>query len=122
MSLVKYCLDTHPLVWYFIGQKTLSNNAKKVLDEIFSGKATGIISSIVLLETFHISLKKKSFIFTKFLKKLRHPNIIIIPLDKVVLSACFKLSADLDIHDRIIVATSVVNNCVLITKDDNLRK
>lgn len=122
MNLPKYCLDTHPLVWYFTGQATLSNSAKKALDEIFSGKAECFISSIVFLETFHLSLKKKSFIFMEFLKMLRRLNILVVPLDKTVLSICYKLPSSLDIHDRIIVATSKVNNCILITKDENLRK
>ena len=122
MSLAKYCLDTHPLVWYFTGQNTLSNKAKLVLDEIFLEKTTCFIPAIVLLETYHLGLKNKNFVFPKFLSKLRLPNIVIVPLDKVVLSACFKLPANLDIHDRIIVATAMVNKCVLISKDEVLRK
>lgn len=122
MSLSKYCLDTHPLVWYFTGQKTLSAKAKKILDDIFSGQAECFISIIVLLETYHLSLKNRNFIFPKFLEILRLKNIMVVPLDKVVLSACFKLSPNLDIHDRVISATSKVNNCLLITKDESLRR
>ena len=122
MNSPKYCLDTHPLVWYFTGQKTLSNNAKRALDDIFSGKAVGYIPSIVLLQTFHLSLKKKHFIFPDFIRKLRLGNIIIVPLDKTVLAACYKQTASLDIHDRIIAAASKVNSSILITKDASLLK
>lgn len=122
MNSPKYCLDTHPLIWYFTGQKTLSANAKKILDEIFSGKSTGYMSTIVFLEAFHLSLKKKSFIFPDFLKNLRLSNIIAVPLDKVILSFCYTLSPELDIHDRVIAATAIVNNSILVTKDPNLQK
>lgn len=122
MSPLKYCLDTHPLIWYFTGQKTLSTDAKDALDDIFSGKADCFISSIVLLETFHLSIKKKSFNFLTFLKQIRLSNVIIVPLDKVILSACYRLPKNLDIHDRVITATSLVSNSFLITKDPTIRK
>lgn len=122
MKSLNYCLDTHPLIWYFSGQETLSLKAKEIIDSIFTGKITCFISSIVLLEAYHLSLKKKNFIFPIFLKKIRMTNILIVPLDKIVLSKCFELSPSLDIHDRIIAATAIVNKSVLITKDDLLQK
>ena len=117
MNLPKYCLDTHPLVWYFTGQKTLSPKARKILDELFSGKITCYISIIVLLEIFHLSLKFKKFNFPKFLETIRLPNIIIVPLDRVILETCFALSKNLEIHDRIIAATASINECILVTKE-----
>ena len=122
MNSPKYSLDTHALVWYFTGQKTLSAKAKKILDEIFSGKAACFVSIIVLLETFHLSLKNKNFTFPEFLNNLRITNIIVVPLDKAVLSSCYSMPPVLNIHDRIIAATSSINKCILITKDEILRK
>lgn len=118
----KYSLDTHPLVWYFTGEKTLSPKAKNALDEVFLEKIFCFLSSIVLLEVFHLSLRKKGFVFSKFLKNLKHPNIIIVPLDKLVLLECYKLPKNLGIHDRVIVATATVNKCLLITKDKEIRR
>lgn len=121
MRRLKYCLDAHPLIWYFTGQKILSQNAKKILDQLFSQEVVGFISSIVLLEIFHLSLKKERFIFSQFLKAIRLPNIIIVPLDKVILSKCFLLPKKLDIHDRVIVATALVNNAVILSKDSDFK-
>lgn len=120
MILPKYCLDTHPLVWYFTGQKTLSSKARSILDDLFSGKITCFIPIIVLLEIFHLSLKFKKFNFPKFLETIRLPNIIIVPLDKLILETCFTLPKNLEIHDRIIAATSNINDCILVTKDRKL--
>lgn len=122
MNLPKYCFDTHPLIWYFTGQKTLTPKAKKILDGIFTEKLSCFIPSIVFLEAFHLSLKNKKFIFPQFLRKLKLANIIIVPLDKVILSTCYRLSGKLNIHDRIICATAVVNGCLLITKDKEIGK
>lgn len=121
MNSSNYCLDTHPLVWYFTGQKTLSQQAKQVLDDIFTGKATAFIPTIVLLEAFHVSMKKKEFLFPLFLQRLRLSTISIVPLDKVVLSACFRLPKRLSIHDRIIAATALVSKGILITKDPQIK-
>jgi|SRR3990172_12243209 len=120
MNSANFCLDTHPLVWYFTGQKTLSRKAKQIIDEVFAGKNQCFISVIVLLELFHLSLKVRKFSFPQLFKTLQLFNIVIVPLDKVVLSSCFALPKDLDIHDRIIASTSKVNDCILITKDKTL--
>lgn len=122
MSSLKYCLDTHPLIWYFTGQKTLSKKGREIIDGIFSEKYYCYIPSIVLLESFHVSLKVRNFIFSRFLRELRLTNIIVVPLDKLILTTCYQLPKDLDIHDRIISATSIVNKCILITKDTRLKK
>lgn len=123
MNLPKYSLDTHPLIWYFTGQeKKLSVKARKILDGVFSGDHGCFVSTIVLLEAFHLSLRKKEFIFPEFLKSLRLPNIIIVPLDKVVLTTCYGLPKHLDIHDRVITATAKVSRCVLVTKDKMIEK
>ncbi|MBI4009027.1 PIN domain-containing protein [Candidatus Roizmanbacteria bacterium] len=122
MNLPKYCLDTHPLIWYFSGQKTLSTKAKKTLDGIFSNKPICYIPSIVLLESYHLSLKRPKFNFSKFFQSLRIPNIIIVPLDKIVLTSCFNLPKNLDIHNRIICATATTTKSILVTKDETIHK
>lgn len=122
MSSFKYCLDTHPLVWYFLGQKTLSSKAKEILDEIFFGEAACYIPSIVILEVFYFSLKKPKFIFKNFFQKLQIPNIVVVSFDKAVLVNCFRLAKNLDIHDRIICSTAITTKSVLITKDKEIQK
>ncbi|MBI4067418.1 PIN domain-containing protein [Candidatus Gottesmanbacteria bacterium] len=118
----KYSLDTHALVWYSTGDSRLSSNAKLVIDAIFSSKYVCFLSTIVLLEAFYVSLRKKTYSFPDLLKQLGQQNIIIVPLDKVVLSACYHIQSSFDIHDRIIVSTAKVSNSILITRDREIRK
>jgi len=117
MNLPSYCLDAHPLVWYFKGQTPLSSKVKIILDDIFSQKVACYIPSIVLLEIFHLSLKHKRFLFPQFLRELTLPNIMIIPLGKVILKQCYLLPKKLTIHDRVVVATAKANNTRLVSKD-----
>ena|SRR3989338_3495349 len=121
MKQVKYCLDTHPLIWYFTGTKTLSSSAKSALDEIFSGKARGILSVIIPLEVFHFSLKYPKFDFRGFLMHLKQGSFSLVSLDSVILKYCYQLPKTMEIHDRIIASTCLVTKSVLVTKDPVIR-
>ncbi|OGG14889.1 hypothetical protein A2773_01310 [Candidatus Gottesmanbacteria bacterium RIFCSPHIGHO2_01_FULL_39_10] len=117
-----YSLDTHALIWYFTANSSLSGRAKGIVDAIFSSKKICFLSSIVLLETFHISLRKKSFSFPEFIKRINLPNIFVVPLDKKVLTACYHLPSYFDIHDRIIASTAKITNSILVTRDREIRQ
>ena len=116
-----YSLDTHSLVWYIRGQKTLSLKAGEIIQKILKGEVNCYISTMVVLEAFYISLKHKNFTFSKFLESIRKSNIRVVAFDNKVLAQSFELPAKMDIHDRIIVATAIVTNTPLVTKDKVLR-
>lgn len=121
MSLPKYCFDTHALIWYFRGRKTLSGKAKLILEDAFNDNLIAFIPSIVLLEAFHLSLKDRDFVFRKFIDFLREAKFIIIPLEEEVLKVCFGLPKKINIHDRIVIATAKMSGSRLVTKDKVLR-
>lgn len=121
MSLPKYCFDTHPLVWYFRESKTLSEKAKLILDEAFSGNVVAFVPSIVLLEAFHLSLKDSKFVFSRFVDFLKRAEFIIVPLEEEVLKTCFELPKGVNIHDRIVISTAKISGSKLVTKDKVLR-
>ena len=121
MSLPKYCFDTHPWVWYFRESKTLSEKAKLILDEAFAGNIVAFIPSIVLLEAFHLSLKDSKFVFSEFVDFLKRAEFIIIPLEEEVLKTCFGLPKEVNIHDRIVIATTKMSGSKLVTKDKVIR-
>lgn len=115
--MTSYCLDTHAIVWYFTRQTTLSRRAKEAIDAIFSGRAHGYISIIVLLELLHLSFKHVTFSFPVILRKIRQRNIFVVSVDKSLLTICYRLPIFLEIHDRVIAATAKRSRSVLITKD-----
>lgn len=117
-----YTLDTHALIWYIGGFSTISLKSKKIIQEIFEGKVNCYISTMVILEAFYVSLKHSDFIFSNFLKIIDKSNIKIVSFDKKVLNQSVELPEKMDIHDRIIVATAIVTNTPLVTKDKILRE
>lgn len=118
----RYILDTHALIWFLDGDSRLGNAAKNALQEPDS---IIIIPSIVLAELKFLLLKKISQpTFTKILRFIENnPRCTIYPLDLNVIEF---LPTNLDIHDAIIVATTVLfaktypDETKLITKDTKI--
>ena len=56
--------------------------------------------------------------FEETLEKIeRYENFDLAPLDLDILKVANKIEADLEMHDRLIVATALYFNATLITKD-----
>jgi len=54
-----YALDTHILIWYFIGSKRLPKKAKEIIDRCLAGNGFLLIPTIVLSESLDIAKKGK---------------------------------------------------------------
>ena len=121
MNLPKYSFDTHTLIWYFKDSKTLSKEAKLILDDAFLGNSVAFVSSMVLLEAFHISLKDKHFLFPEFIEFLSRAGFIVISLDEEILKIGYELPKNINIHDRTIISTAILTGSKLVTKDGILR-
>ena len=121
MESDKYSLDTHAIVWYLLKDKKLSKVAEEAVRHIFTKKAVGIISTMVVLELYYVSLKDNRFDFSKTINLIKDADIKIVNFDMRVLSKTVELPKGFDMHDRIIVATSILTNSRLITRDGVLR-
>lgn len=95
--------DTHPWVWFLTANPRLSLKAKDVLSD---SSNLIIIPSIVMLEIKYLYNRKRiSLTFEEALQQVEiGKNILLHPLDiSVVTLAPLKL----DIHDAIIVGTTI---------------
>jgi len=119
--MIHYVTDTHPLVWYFLDDESLSSNA---LNAFQRSEREGIIivPAVVLAEVMFIA--KKGRIALSFEETLRlieeSENFEVAPLDVAILKIADKIEADLEMHDRIIVATALHYEATLITKDERI--
>ena len=115
-----FLVDTHALFWLLSGDKKLSGKAKLTIeqaDRIY-------VPTIVLLELLYLFEKKKTTkTFTKVLESIkRTSHYTIISQDVTVVEETSKLSMELEMHDRIIVATAKILSVPLITKDKVIKK
>jgi PIN domain nuclease of toxin-antitoxin system len=114
-----YVLDTHPLVWFLEKSSRLSPAAKEVM---LNPKAELVIPSIVLLEIKFLYAKGRIASAYEDLRRdiINARNFVIYPVDEHIVSLT---PTTLNIHDAIIVATTIVYRDVLnlpsalITKD-----
>lgn len=120
---MNYVADTHSLVWYFTEDPRLS---KKALDAFEQTKQKGliIIPTVVLAELMFISQKGKITItFSETLKKIEESeNFNVAPLDIEILKVADKMNAEVEMHDKLIVATALHFEAVLITRDEIIKK
>ena len=116
-----YVVDTHALVWYFLDDDRLSSDARAAIEEtVDSGEV--IVPAVVLAEVMYIAEKGRvGLSFRKTLEEMEScQNFVVLPLDLGVLRATDQVRGDLEMHDRIIVATARMRGAELITCDQEI--
>ena len=115
-----YVVDTHALLWYLTDSQQISRPAKAIFRAAESGRATIIISIIVLLETLDILEKKKvAFDFDVLLNKITKSDAYLIQdLDMPLLAKLKEIKVGLELHDRVIVASAKIWSAKIVTKDN----
>jgi len=119
-----YVIDTHALVWYLTDDNRLGVKAREILTKIDNGESTGVIPSIVILEAMAIFEKRGLHnLFAEIYAEIKESsNYLIYPLSSEIIDEIINLPLELELHDRIILATAKYLGTPLITKDRALRK
>ncbi len=114
-----FVTDTHALLWYLTEDKRLGKKALKIFENADKGEAEIIIPTTVLAEALFITEKHKVDIkFMDIIEEIENSsNYFIHPLDLEVILKCHELKKIPELHDRVIVATSLLLDAKLITKD-----
>ncbi|OGU37814.1 MAG: hypothetical protein A2X61_01670 [Ignavibacteria bacterium GWB2_35_12] len=117
-----YVIDTHALLWFLTKSESLSEKSRKILLQTQSNDIQILISTIVLSEIIYILNKKKIQIdINDFLNLIsKSTTYRIVPFDLPVFKEMLNLPNHLEMHDRIIAATSIYYKSPLISKDREL--
>ena len=117
-----YVTDTHSLIWYLTEDKKLGKNALSIFNDADNGKAIIIVPTIVLAEIISICEKKRVELkIREVLDKIKNSlNYIPYNLDVETLEKVISIKNIPEIHDKIIVAISLLTNSKLITKDKEI--
>lgn len=116
---MNYVTDTHALVWYFQADRRLGVNALKAFEQtLHKGKI--IVPTVVLAELMYIARRGRiSLSFNETLAIINEcKNFEITPLDLETLVIADRIEANLEMHDRLIVATAKKFRVSLLTKDE----
>jgi predicted nucleic acid-binding protein len=100
--------------------KRLSAKAAAIFNAADVGQEVIYIPTIVLGELMHIAgAAQIALKFSNVLKQIKSgDNYVTLPLDLPIIEAAAEISARLEMHDRLIVATAKVLNVSLITRDE----
>jgi len=120
----RYVVDTHALKWYLLGEPELGPGAAAALKLVELGEAQLLIPAIVLAELVYLSEKKnaKPLPLDRVAETVASSvNMLLLDLGLTQLSAFEKLDPSLEMHDRLILADTLLSGATLITKDYRLQ-
>ena len=120
---MNYVVDAHTMVWYFMDDPRLGQNARQAFEQTIT-EGIIIIPTIVLAEIMYISQKGRiSMTFEETLSHIEmYENFRIAALDLDILKVAASISDDLEMHDKLIVATTLYFDAHLITKDEQITR
>ena len=116
---MNYVLDTHILVWYFVGSKRLKLKAMEAIDRCRLSGGKLLVPTIVLSECLDIAEKGKvQFDFNRMYQIIKEDSgFEIIPFTVEIFDETVRIKSIKEIHDRIISATARFYDTGIITKD-----
>lgn len=118
-----YVLDTHVLIWYFIGSKRLKRELKERIEEVRNNGGRLLVPTIVLAEALAVAEKGKvefDFLAMNHLIK-SEAEFEIISFTPEIMEEVVHTKIP-EIHDRIIVATARFYRAGILTKDTIIRE
>jgi len=114
-----YILDTHVLIWYFIGSHRLHPKLREKIDTIRTQGGRLLVPTIVLAEELDIAEKGRvEFEFNRMYRLIvEEPEFEIIGFGFEIFEEAMKIKGVKEIHDRIIVASAKFYEVGVLTKD-----
>jgi PIN domain nuclease of toxin-antitoxin system len=117
---MKITIDTHTIIWS-VDEAQNFKIPKKTLDLIQKTEKDGVIyiPNICLMELHSLSIRKKlQDLFTKPFQHIKdNKNYKILNFTNKIMNIAITLDNALEMHDRIILATAIITDSHLITKD-----
>jgi len=122
---MKYVIDTHAYLWFLTGNARLSLTAKTLLSDLsntFVLPATALGEACWIVERGRTSIPSPSVILAAL---DADPRFHVSPLDRAVIERSNRLTSIGEMHDRQIVATTLLlieggQTASLITTDGNI--
>ncbi len=116
---ILYVLDTHVLIWYFIGSIRLHKKMKEKIDTTRNRGGRLLVPTIVLAEALDIAEKGRvEFDFDKMYRLIvEELEFEIVGFGFEIFEETMNIKGIKEIHDRIIVATAKFYQVGVLTKD-----
>lgn len=118
-----YVADAHALGWYFTNDPRLGQEAARIFERSERGECLILVPTIVLAELFHIGRKKRIALdFAELLRKVEErDNFVATSLDLSIIRKLPETHPLTELHDQIIVATALLYEAEVLTKNGPIR-
>jgi len=115
-----YVLDTHVLIWYFVGSDRLRSRQKEKIEQVRNRGGHLLIPTIVLAEALDVAEKSRvEFDFSSMYDLIqKHESFEIIGFSQAIFEKTRQVEKIPEIHDRIIAATASFYESGVMTKDE----
>ena len=121
--MTRYLLDTHTAIWFFDGDGSLSETARKIILNTSNIKYLSIASAWELAIKIGIGKLDFNGKATGFIRLAENNGIIIVPIKPTHLTTLETLPMiHRDPFDRLLIATALTEQMTLITTDENIQK
>ena len=124
MGITRITVDTHTLVWFLDKTLKAKRLSAKALEVIRESEKHGVIyvSAISLMEIVDLSEKGRISVSFQSVLSLIDTNEAykVIPVNNELVKVAIPLQG-LEIHDRLIMATALITDSVLLSKDKEIR-
>ena len=119
---MQYLADTVAIIRHFANVGKIGKAAKLILQDADSGKNTILISIISIVEILYLSERNKIPLDFEDLRRKLLPldNYRIVDLDFDIVETA-KTVQGLELHDRLIVSTSLSLNVPILTSDQIIK-
>ncbi len=118
-------LDTHAAVWYALGDKRLSKIARQSIDREFENGRAPFVSAVTMVEIVYLAEKGRipTQTFSVLKKRFSAGDLLVLPLDMKVVEVLDTVPRAVvpDMPDRIIAATAVSREMMLVSCDSRIR-
>jgi len=115
-----YVIDTHVLIWYFLGSPRLKGELKERIDDTRNRNGRILVPTIVLAEGLYVAEKGRVVLdFDELYRLVRgDPGFEIVGFTSEILEETARCRDIPEMHDRIIVATARFFGAGILTKDE----
>ncbi|MDE3096905.1 MAG: PIN domain-containing protein [Chloroflexota bacterium] len=114
-----FLVDTHALVWYLTEDRKLPPQVVRLLQAAERGERDVIVPTIVLAEGMTIEEKGRASLSKGRILDwvLMHRALVVVEFDLPTVLEMNELSAEMELHDRIIAATARLFGAAVLTRD-----
>ena len=120
---MRYLLDTHTAIWALGEKEKLSEEVKKIIDDVSLSLCVSIASAWEI--AIKVSIGKLNFAggSTSFLERMKRNGVELLNIEGSHIECVETLPfIHRDPFDRLLVATAKIGDMTILTSDENIHK